>query len=300
MLFFEERMDDLDFSKPAGAPKPAGTPAAAPPQAPLYIPAIARSFFESAGKEEAVAPGTVFFAENEKASRILLKRDKMYLLLEGQVALSARGKPLGTVKVGHIFGEMAAISDSPRSATAVARSQCHVISLDDKQFTAALQKKPEFALMMLGTLILRLREMIAKLSGIPTAETKESRVFDKKLLASLHAGLGNQATVRYERGKVIMVAGQTGALMYVVLEGKVAISIRGAVVERVGPGGVFGEMALIDQSPRSANAAAETDCTLLAINRNVFLNLVKSDPTFGISLLSSMAERVRNTAAGMS
>src|SRR6188508_2354957 len=185
MLFFEERMDDLDFSKPAGAPKPAATPAAAAPQAPLYIPAIARSFFESAGKEETVAPGSVFFAENEKASRILLKRDKMYLLLEGQVALSARGKPLGAVKVGHIFGEMAAISDSPRSATAVARSECRVISLDDKQFTAALQKKPEFALMMLGTLIVRLRGMIAKLSGIPSASVdKESRVFDKALLAS--------------------------------------------------------------------------------------------------------------------
>jgi CRP-like cAMP-binding protein len=291
-------MDDLDFSKPAGAPKPAATPP--PPQAPLYIPAIARSFFESAGKEETVASGTVFFAENEKASRILLKRDKMYLLVEGQVALSAKGKPLGVVKVGEIFGEMAAISDSPRSATALARSECRVISLDDKQFTAALQKKPEFALMMLGVLIQRLRGMIAKLSGVPSAEAKESRVFDKKLLASLQAGLGDQALVRYEKGKVIMVAGQTGALMYVVLDGKVSITIRGAVVERVGPGGVFGEMALVDQSPRSANAVAETDCQLLAINRNVFLNLIKSDPTFGISLLGSMAERVRNTAAGIS
>ena len=57
-----------------------------------------------------------------------------------------------------------------------------------------------------------------------------------------------------------------------------AISIRGAVVERVGQGGIFGEMALIDQSPRAANAAAETDCALLAINRQVFLNLVKSEP----------------------
>jgi CRP-like cAMP-binding protein len=291
-------MDDLDFSKPAGAPKPAATPAQ--PQAPLYIPAIARAFFESAGKEESVAAGTVFFAENEKASRILLKRDKMYFLLEGQVALSAKGKPIGAVKVGEIFGEMAAISDSPRSATAVARSECRVLSLDDKGFAAALQKKPEFALMMLGTLITRLRGMIAKLSGIPQGETKESRVFDKKLLASLQAGLGDQATVRYERGKVIMVAGQTGALMYVVLEGRVAISIRGAVVERAGPGGVFGEMALVDQSPRSANAAAETDCALLALNRTVFLSMVKTDPTFGISLLSSMAERVRNTAAGIS
>ena len=92
-------MDDLDFSKPAGAPKPAAPP---PVQAPIYIPAIARSFFESVGKEEAVAPGTVFFAENEKASRILLKRDKMYLLLEGQVGLTAKGKPVGSVKLGEI------------------------------------------------------------------------------------------------------------------------------------------------------------------------------------------------------
>jgi len=287
-------MEDLDFSNPGGGLKPAP-----PPQAPVYVPAVARAFFESAGKEEAVAAGTVFFAENEKASRILLKRDKMYLLLDGEVALSARGKPVGMVKAGEIFGEMATISDSPRSASAVARSACRVIALDDRQFHAALQKKPEFALMMLGTLSARLRSMIAQFPGVPSAQLKESRVFDKKLLAALQAGLGDQALVRYERNKVIMVAGQTGALMYAVLEGRVAISIRGAVVERIGPGGVFGEMALVDQSPRAANAVAETDCALLAVGRAVFLSLVKSEPMFGISLLSSMAERVRNTAAAV-
>jgi CRP/FNR family cyclic AMP-dependent transcriptional regulator len=84
-----------------------------------------------------------------------------------------------------------------------------------------------------------------------------------------------------------------------VIDGSVAISIRGTVVERVSPGGIFGEMALIDQSPRAANASAETDCTLLAINRQVFVNLVKSEPTFGISLLGAMAERLRNTAAAL-
>ena len=293
--------DDLDFSKPAGAPKPAApaTPQAQP-QAPLYIPAVARAFFESAGKEEDVEAGTVFFAENEKASRLLLKRDKMYFLLEGQVSLVAKGQQIGAPKVGEIFGEMAAISDSPRSATAVAKSACRVISLDDKGFSAALQKKPEFALMMLGTMIMRLRGMIAKLSGIPsTAEVKESRVFDKNLLNQMIQGLGEQSVVRYDKGKIIMVAGQAGALMYVVTEGRVAISIRGAIVERIGPGGVFGEMALVDQSPRAANAVAETEVSLLAINRNVFVNLVKSTPTFGIALLSATAERLRNTAAAL-
>lgn len=294
--------DDLDFSTPAGPPKPAAPkPAAAPSaQPPLYIPAVARAFFESAGKEESVDTGTVFFAENEKASRLLLKRDKMYYLLEGQVALVAKGQQIGAPKVGEIFGEMAAISDSPRSATAVAKSPCRVLSLDDKGFAAALQKKPEFALMMLGTMIMRLRGMIAKLSGIPsTADVKESRVFDKSLLGQMIQGLGEQSVVRYDKGKIIMVSGQAGALMYVVTEGRVAISIRGAIVERIGPGGIFGEMALVDQSPRAANAVAETEVSLLGINRNVFLNLVKSTPTFGIALLSATAERLRNTAAAL-
>ena len=288
--------DDLDFSKPAEPPKPA---APAAPQAPIYVPAIARAFFESVGKEEEAPAGTVFFSEKDKGG--FFKKDKMYLLVEGQVGLVSNGKPIGSVRLGHIFGEMAAITESPRSASAIAQTPCRVISLDDKGFNSALQKKPEFALMMLGTLISRLRSMIAKLSGVPNAgDAKDSpRVFDKALLASLAKGLGDQAQQRYNKGQVIMVAGQTGALVYVVLEGKVAISIRGAVVQYVGPGAVFGEMALIDQSPRAANAAAETDCILLGINRQVFLNLIKSDPTFGASLLAAVAERVRNTAAGV-
>jgi len=298
-------MDDLDFSQPAKKPaqpaKPA-VPAQPATPAPAYNPAIARDFFATAGKEEQVPAGTKLFTENEKASRILLKRDKMYLLLEGQVGLTAKGKPVGAVKVGEIFGEMAAISESPRSATAVAHTDCRVLSVDDKQLNAGLQSKPEFALMLMSIMINRLRGMISRLLGTPAAAAdagKETRVLDKAMLATLAKGLGEQGTVRYDRGKVIMVQGQAGAFMYVVQEGRVAISLRGTVVERVGPGGVFGEMALVDQGARTANANAETDCALLAINRQIFLNLVKADPTFAVSLLTAIAERVRNTAASL-
>src|SRR5262245_29689245 len=304
---FGGAMDDLDFSKPAKKPepaKPAAQPAApaAPAPAPVYNPGIARDFFASAGKEETLPTGSKIFTENEKASRILLQRDKMYLLLEGQVGLTAKGKPVGSVKVGEIFGEMAAIAESARSATAVAHTDVRVLSVDDKQLNAGLQQKPEFALMLMSLMINRLRGMISRLLGTPAAggdASKETRVFDKTMLAALAQGLGAQNTVRYERGKVIMVQGQSGAFMYVVHEGRVAITLRGTVVERVGPGGVFGEMALVDQGARTANANAETDCALLAINRQVFLNLVKADPTFAVSLLTAIAERVRNTAAGL-
>ena len=97
--------DDLDFSKPAGVPKPA---APAAPAAPLYVPAVARAFFEAAAKEESVPAGTVLFSENEKASRLLLKRDKMYFLVEGVISLTVKGQEIGTVKPGEVFGEMAA------------------------------------------------------------------------------------------------------------------------------------------------------------------------------------------------
>src|SRR5690606_26497039 len=132
------RMDDLDFSKPAGPQR-----TAPPPPKSVYDPAMALEFFRAGGKPEAVPAGTRFFEENEKAG--FLRRDKVYLLIEGDVALSANGKPLGAVKAGEIFGEMAAVSDSPRTATATARTACRVIALDEREFQKALQAKPEFA-----------------------------------------------------------------------------------------------------------------------------------------------------------
>ena len=210
-------MDDLDFSKPAGAPKPA-----APSSAPIYLPAIARAFFESVGKEEAIAAGTVFFAENEKASRILLRRDKVYLLLDGQVGLAAKGRAFGAVKVGEIFGEMAAISDSPRSATALAKTPCRVIALDDRQFTAALQKKPEFALMMLGVMIQRLRGRSRGSPACPPqrAAARNPACSTRRPLPACRPGSATRRRCATSATRS-SVAGQIGAFMYIVLEGRV-------------------------------------------------------------------------------
>ena len=91
-------MSDLDFTKPKEPLKPAPAPAAAP--ASIYDPAMAVEFFSSAGKAEALAAGTTLFAENEKGSRLLLKSDKMYLLLDGEVSLAVKGKVIATEVVG--------------------------------------------------------------------------------------------------------------------------------------------------------------------------------------------------------
>ena len=289
-------MSDLDFSSTTPM-KPAPQPAAPPPP-PVYNAAMAMAFFKAAGKPEGFEPGKTIFAEDEKGG--LFSRAKMYLLIVGEVEMLAQNKVIGTVKAGEVFGEMAVIAQAARTATARAKSECTVIGLDDKQFVSALQEKPEFALMMMSIMNARLRSTINRLrssGALHAGVTLQSAVFDKKMLAGLARLLAGQEPVLYTSGKMIMQEGSAGALMYVVLEGSVAISIKGGLVAKVGPGGVFGEMALVDQAVRAATATAEADCNLLAINRNAFLQLVKTSPAFGISLLNGIAERAKDLAA---
>jgi CRP-like cAMP-binding protein len=262
-----------------------------------YDAAVALDFFKSAGKPTEVRKGTTIFAEKEKAKKLLLQREKLYLLLDGEVSLIAGRKVIGTANKGEIFGEMAALTHAPRSATAVARSDCRLIALDEAEFKAGLEKKPAFALMLMSLMIARLRETIARLAvaGKVTvdSEEKDAAAFDPRRLGELVSGLADDPPVYYQQGKNIMTEGQKALRMYAVVSGSVAVSIRGRVVERLGPGGAFGEAALIDQSTRLATVTAQTDCEVQPITRQAFLQLMSVNAEFGYGVLSSLANRLR-------
>jgi len=152
--------------------------------------------------------------------------------------------------------------------------------------------------MLMSVMIGRIRDALVRAApGGAAGKVKESAVFDKSALAVLARAL-SQTMVRYERNKTIVTEGQAGMLMYVVVEGRLAVTIKGKLVERIGPGGVFGEMALVDRTPRLASVVSETDCGLLAIGRNTLLDLVKASPDFAVSLLSAVGERARFIASG--
>jgi len=268
-------MEDLDFTSSA--------------REPLYDPAVARASFESLGQPETAPAGQPFFEEGQAS-------DRMYLLGEGEVRLIRAGKPLDVIRPGEIFGEMAVITGQRRTASAVARSACSALSLDAEQFERAIENKPEFALMLMDMLVNRLRLAIAllersgRLAGQGIADA--GRVFDKPLLERLGGALKQRAPQAYPAGRAVMTEGEKGGFMYVVLAGSVAVSIKSTTVARIGPGGLLGEMALLDQSPRAASAVAETDSSLLPINRGDFLSLVKSMPAFGVALLRALAQRL--------
>ena len=293
-------MDDLDFSSmaPAQAEAAARNTVQSAAQSTLYRPAIALAFFRSTGSVEKVPGGKPIFVANEKKSGGLFsKGDRMYLLIEGEVGLMIGNRFFGAVKQGDIFGELAVIAGLPRSATAMPKTECVLISLDEKQFHAALGKAPEFALMLMSIMVSRLRQSIAALGATAPAAAgpaNRSAVFDRKMLAELAENFVNQPPVAFPAGKVVVAAGSVGTSMFVVIDGNVAISVKDHIVERIPAGGIFGELALVDRSARAATATAETDCRLMSINRNEFMALIKAKPGFGASLLKSIAERMQS------
>jgi CRP-like cAMP-binding protein len=100
-----------------------------------------------------------------------------------------------------------------------------------------------------------------------------------------------------EPGETIFRAYDMGAEMYVVLEGEVELSIDGKVLEVLGPGEPFGEMALIDQAPRVATAVAKTACKLAVIPEKRFLFMVAQTPHFALQIMKVMADRLRRMNA---
>src|SRR5882757_5870265 len=139
-----------------------------------YNTSVAMEFFRFAGRPKTFAKGKKIFAENQRGIPFLLMPNRMYLLLDGEVGIFAREKPVATIHPGQIFGEMASIDQGPRTGTALARSACRVITLDDRQMRAALGRYPEFALVLLSVMIGRLRESISRVahSDAPEARTK--------------------------------------------------------------------------------------------------------------------------------
>jgi CRP-like cAMP-binding protein len=87
--------------------------------------------------------------------------------------------------------------------------------------------------------------------------------------------------------------GDEGRFMYVIQEGELEVSVNGAVIDRLGPGHLFGEMALIDHSPRTATVRATTDCRLVPIDEARFMNHVHRTPFFALQVMRIMDERLR-------
>lgn len=131
---------------------------------------------------------------------------------------------------------------------------------------------------------------------------------DKKFLGLFFSkvvgeGLGDLAPelreLTFEGGREIFHEGDAGDGFYVVKEGRVEIRSeitpgRTHTFARIGPGEVFGEMAVIDGVGRSATAVAETPTTVIFVSRATLLKLMEKSPEFALGLMREVSDRLRN------
>jgi CRP-like cAMP-binding protein len=104
-------------------------------------------------------------------------------------------------------------------------------------------------------------------------------------------------TVQLAPGDFLFREGDKRDKMYVLLEGEMDVRLGGYVVETARPGALIGEMALIDDSPRAANAIAKTDCRLAAVDKRRFHFLIQQHPHFATHVMKELADRLRNMNA---
>ena len=94
-------------------------------------------------------------------------------------------------------------------------------------------------------------------------------------------------------GQTLFREGDVGDAFYVVVAGEVDIRVGDELVEIVGPGGIVGEMALIDGGPRSASAVARTAARVVKLDSRRFQFLVQQTPNFAVQVMRIMADRLR-------
>ena len=95
-------------------------------------------------------------------------------------------------------------------------------------------------------------------------------------------------------GEVLFEKGEPGHLAYVVKSGSLQILEGNHVYETVSAGGIVGEMALVDGSPRSATARAIEPLTVIPIDERRFLLMVQRTPFFALRLMRVLTARLRS------
>ena len=121
----------------------------------------------------------------------------------------------------------------------------------------------------------------------------EPEAFDQLCRYAKHSTL--------KRGATIFSKGDPGISLFAVISGTVKISIsspdgRNAILNLIGAGEIFGEIALLDGSARSADAIANTACELFTIDRREFIPFVRSQPALAMKFIELLCARLRWTS----
>jgi CRP/FNR family cyclic AMP-dependent transcriptional regulator len=233
------------------------------------------------GDYEDFGPGEILYTQGESP-------DGMFVVLEGEVALRVNGELVETVGPGGVLGEMALVEGASRTTLAESVSDARVLRVDRRLFETMVIQDPEFARLVLRTMSARLRKMniAAGGTGGEGGDPKPSDTTSRVILAM-------KGQTAYPAGATIFKEGDRGDKMYFVQSGSVELRVGGKPVMTVEAGTFFGEMALIEEAPRSASAHAGSDCKLMPVDRGRFEYLIRMTPDFVLEMMRTIAARAR-------
>jgi cAMP-dependent protein kinase regulator len=171
-------------------------------------------------------------------------------------------KKLKTYEVGESFGELALLYNAPRAASIVAKSESLLFALDRATFNnivkdSAIKRRERF------------EQSLAKIELLQTMDPYER----SKIADSVHS-------VKFNKGEYIIKQGEQGDTFYFVEDGYAVATkiLQGQTVAqevyKYKPGDYFGELSLLKNAPRAANVIAESDMTLLALDRMSFTRVL--------------------------
>lgn len=134
---------------------------------------------------------------------------------------------------------------------------------------------------------------LAVLRKHPYFADLEPEAFDQLCRYAKHSTL--------KRGATLFAKGDPGISLYAVISGSVKISIsspdgRNAILNIIGPGEIFGEIALLDGGVRSTDATANTNCELFTIDKREFIPFVRSQPMLAMKFIELLCTRLRRTS----
>ncbi len=219
----------------------------------------------------------------------------LFIIEAGQVTLlpgDSQGEPY-PLGAGQIFGELALLTGKPHFYGAQTAEDTLLWVLEREAFRTLIHQHPGLA----RALSRGLRAPLSPEDQAAAAAVLARLPLFEGLTDEVLASIASRLLLLYvPAGEVIFAEGARADALYLVDSGEVELSQeagrRREVLARVGPGGFFGEMALLTGRPRSATATATRDAILWVLYRNEFEDLVTRHPAIATSISRGLSERL--------
>ena len=217
--------------------------------------------------------GDVLFHEGDPGA-------SLFVISEGEVSVETRGRELARLGPGAFFGEIALVTDLPRSATVRAATDVELLAIDRGLVREAAAERPEIISVLLRFVRDRLVDRM----------TQTSELFRPFADRDRHELAARFELVEVVPGSQLIVQGERADGLYLMVAGRVEVTRDGRYVSALTSGDVFGEMSLMSGGGSTADVIAASRVLALRLPARTFTEVIMTHPQV-LAYLGEVAER---------